>query len=804
LHEIVYMKKLCLTLIAFTFLLHQLSAGCGAGQWQVIVSVVGDNYPSETSWSLYDANTGAFIDSGKITRDTVCVGALQCLKFTIYDSYGDGICCSAGTGNYKVTMNGATVASGGHFGFSESTFFNCPPGHDCSGPIAATIDTITAPGPETWYSFIPDSSGIYNIRTCSLGNTCDTKIYIYDHCVGIVLFEDNQGTTFYAQDNCDSTQEQITGAFAAGKKYYIRIGDNQDNCTGEQITWLIEYAGPITGCTDPNACNYNALATISNGDCLYPPNILCPGPDLTVVQDDLTNSIYLDSITVNATDCFIGEGCLAGYGTRGLIRFTTHIRNIGDADYFIGAADTTSDQFVYDACHQHWHYVGYAEYLLYDGSDHVVRTGYKSGFCVEDLECDSLGLGKFGCGTMGISTGCGDEYSAEINCQWIDITGIDTGNYKLLVGVNWDQKADKLGHWEKTYANNWAQVCFNLYYGSHGEWELKLLPACPPYIDCAGDTFGSSQLDCKDVCNGSAVRGDVNSDFSADSNDVQLYLNGIVDDNITYTPCTDLNSDSDINIIDAIWLNGCLLYQRGLHHYASPNYQNPHGLCEFPHNIFNPADSVVFSIAAVNWQSRYVDLSIFNPRSYLLAYELRLQGLIIDSVTNLISSYHPGVSASAMGHLASIALEENLLSRQPLPINLLRVYYSALTDTQICIQQVVAVVDGNYEVVRGVTRNACAAAMNTGLSQLTSLPIGVSVIPNPGTGKFDIYSANHLLAGAKFNIIDLQGKTVSSFENNGLVNNFTIDLSNRDGGIYFLTINLDGQIVTKRLVLLGK
>jgi hypothetical protein len=39
---------------------------------------------------------------------------------------------------------------------------------------------------------------------------------------------------------------------------------------------------------------------------------------------------------VNETDCYIEEGCLNGYGARELVRFTTHIKNIGDLDYYIG------------------------------------------------------------------------------------------------------------------------------------------------------------------------------------------------------------------------------------------------------------------------------------------------------------------------------------------------------------------------------------------------------------------------------------------------------------------------------------
>merc|ERR1711902_430165 len=37
--------------------------------------------------------------------------------------YGDGICCSYGTGGYKIKVNGEEVVSGGEFGDSETETF---------------------------------------------------------------------------------------------------------------------------------------------------------------------------------------------------------------------------------------------------------------------------------------------------------------------------------------------------------------------------------------------------------------------------------------------------------------------------------------------------------------------------------------------------------------------------------------------------------------------------------------------------------------------------------------------------------
>jgi hypothetical protein len=796
------MKNLYLCLVLLLSVTYQAVASCGSGQWEVMIQIQPDNYSTETSWKLFDAQTNLPIDSGLFTGDTLCVPSGQCLKFTIYDTYGDGMCCNFGNGSYTVLLNGNTVAQGGHFGYSESTYFNCPQGFDCSNPFVAVVDTITAPAPNSWYAFLPDSTGNYSISTCDLGNTCDTKIYIYDHCTGIVPSEDNQGTTFYNDDNCANYQSQLNAALVAGNVYYIRIGDFDTSCNGHTINWQIEYLGAIVGCTDPASCNYNPLATVSDSSCVYPPSPLCPAPDLTVEQTELINSMYLSSVTANQGDCYVGEGCLAGYGIRKLIRFTTHIKNIGDEDYYIGAPDTIGNQFIYDACHHHWHYAGYAEYLLFDEYNQPVQSGFKNGFCVLDLECGGGGQGKYGCGNMGITAGCGDIYDAGLDCQWIDITDIDTGQYMLVVRVNWDHSPDKLGHYEKSYNNNWAQVCFHLYYDNNGAKNFTVIQNCTSFVDCAGDTFGNARLDCAGVCNGSSVRGDVNVSQAADSIDVGLYLDGIKEDTLAFATCLDLNGDNAITITDAARLNGCIKYEDSTHHHIG-TYQNTHKHCEFPFNIVNPFDTVTFSIANVDWQNHYADLSVYNPTCYLLAYEFKMHGMVVDSVVNLaVGNYVPDIRTSTSGHIVGISEDENSLFRQTAPLNFLRVYYSALTDTQICIEQMVATLNSNYEEVTGRIGNNCLQMPTepVGVNDISNTRPEVAVIPNPNNGQFEIYLTNLSLQGAQITITDVLGRVVYSTQSTTLTNRMLIDLSNNQSGVYILNINLKGQALTKRVL----
>ena len=125
------MKIFTSVLLVFSLIIigvpQKAQAQCTTGYSQIIVHIVPDTYPNETSWDIRDtANT--IIASGTINDDTLCYPTGDLLHFTIYDSYGDGICCGYGKGSYEVYLDGNLVASGGAFPYEETTYFNYPPG----------------------------------------------------------------------------------------------------------------------------------------------------------------------------------------------------------------------------------------------------------------------------------------------------------------------------------------------------------------------------------------------------------------------------------------------------------------------------------------------------------------------------------------------------------------------------------------------------------------------------------------------------------------------------------------------------
>jgi lysyl oxidase-like protein 2/3/4 len=56
---------------------------------------------------------------------------------------------------------------------------------------------------------------------------------------------------------------------------------------------------------------------------------------------------------------------------------------------------------------------------------------------------------QYDCDDQGITLGCADNYIAGLACQWVDITGIDPGTYRIRVQINADQHMEELD-----YSNN--------------------------------------------------------------------------------------------------------------------------------------------------------------------------------------------------------------------------------------------------------------------------------------------------------------------------------------------------------------
>ena len=94
----------------------QVLNGIDAGT--INVSILTDGYGSETSWDIKD-ESGNVLGSGgpygnnQQINETAIVAAQECYIFTLYDSYGDGMCCANGVGQALITdANGNVIFEG--------------------------------------------------------------------------------------------------------------------------------------------------------------------------------------------------------------------------------------------------------------------------------------------------------------------------------------------------------------------------------------------------------------------------------------------------------------------------------------------------------------------------------------------------------------------------------------------------------------------------------------------------------------------------------------------------------------------
>lgn len=240
------------------------------------VRIVLDNFPEETSWDIRSGSNlmasggpyGAVADRDTVT-EVVCLPS-GCFDFIIYDSYGDGICCSYGQGEYSAILlsDSTTLAAGGSFGSVETTNIclggeptcedgiqngeetgvdcggpdcpECPPstcedgiqngdetGVDCGGSCAPCEDPCTNIGING--NDFESSYGLWNDGGSDCRRVANDAAYA-NSGIYCVRLRDNSNSSVLTTDILNlSSLEELTVSFS----YYARSMDNS-----EEDFWL--------------------------------------------------------------------------------------------------------------------------------------------------------------------------------------------------------------------------------------------------------------------------------------------------------------------------------------------------------------------------------------------------------------------------------------------------------------------------------------------------------------------------------------------------------------------------------------
>jgi len=241
--------------------------------------------------------------------------------------------------------------------------------------------------------------------------------------------------------------------------------------------------GGVCGtCPAGDYCSFDLVGedevVVNLGQCVTPPpcdnfNTVCQGcasnewcgancechspdedlPDLTATISDIS----LDHQNILETSCSYFEKCSPYLGRRKLLRFTVRTINLGYADMISPQPKELPEYFQYSTCHGHWHFRGYAIYSLYDQRGQIIEKAGKESYCLEDsgpvvkapwVECSPA----YDCGHQGVQRGWTDEYGSSLDCQWLDVTDVPDGIYRLELIINANLRLQ-----EVSLDNNYAE-----------------------------------------------------------------------------------------------------------------------------------------------------------------------------------------------------------------------------------------------------------------------------------------------------------------------------------------------------------
>jgi hypothetical protein len=154
-------------------------------------------------------------------------------------------------------------------------------------------------------------------------------------------------------------------------------------------------------------------------------------------------------------------------------------------------------QFVVSPDHRHWHLLRFERYeLRRPGSSVALVEDRKTGFCLGDRYMvlghrlshrASHARFRSRCGLEqtqllgireGISVGYGDDYAANLEGQYLPLTGVASGPYVLVHRVNIDGRIR-----ETDYRNNAASVLVKLAWRG-GVPYVRVLAKCPDSAGC--------------------------------------------------------------------------------------------------------------------------------------------------------------------------------------------------------------------------------------------------------------------------------------------------------------------------------
>ncbi len=195
-----------------------------------------DNYGSETSWAVNN-NQGSAVANGSGYASNTQYDEQICLTdgtytLVISDSYGDGMCCSIGSGSYALKQGSTTLASGASFNNTDSTAFTLGSGSGDGGG--------SNPTPTGYYVTAQGLSG-YALKTELYNIIKDHNAQGYSAIWN--FYDSSARDKYFENDNSilDMYSEKPNGSDSYN---YTAVSDQCGNYSGEGGCYNREHSFP--------------------------------------------------------------------------------------------------------------------------------------------------------------------------------------------------------------------------------------------------------------------------------------------------------------------------------------------------------------------------------------------------------------------------------------------------------------------------------------------------------------------------------------------------------------------------------
>ena len=341
---------------------------------EVTLTLVTDNYGSETSWTLSGPGgtvaTGNGYGNNQTITETFCLPD-GCYDFTINDSYGDGICCAYGNGSYALSGGGVSE-SGGSFGSSETKSFCLGDtggggGGDPTGGACTDVDIFSDNFNSNYGNWNDGGSDCLRSRTRAI-----------EGGISVVL-RDNTNTSVLTSDPINLTGfEELTVDFS----YFPNSMEN-----GEDF-WL----------QVNNGSGYQTVATWARGtdfqnNVLYQESVTITGDFGSNVRvrfrcDASGNSDYVHLDNIMLSGCAQGNARRVEFGTDDLTQVAADVEELlGDVGYKVFPNPAT------DVLNVQINEAGYVARLLDVTGKELLRSALQAGS--NQIETDAVPQGIY-------------------------------------------------------------------------------------------------------------------------------------------------------------------------------------------------------------------------------------------------------------------------------------------------------------------------------------------------------------------------------------------------------------------------